>query len=180
MSSGRLCRQAGRHGEKARAGVLSGWGGAAGAGWLGTRVGAVRRLRTRPGWDGAEGDGVPAAGADGTRGLTAAWRVSCSAQQVGGVGYCGAGMREGKVGDQVACPAAGDPPCTAWSAPGRREWTLPSVARSFQVFLRRKAFARGVCGDGGKRFYFHVFAYFAFSRCQQEIISSDCKSLGTS
>jgi hypothetical protein len=81
-------------------------------------------------WDGAEGDGVPAAGTDGTRGLTAAWRVSSSAQQVGGVGSCGAGTREGKVGDPVACPAAGDPPCTSRSAPSSREWTLPEVSRS--------------------------------------------------
>lgn len=68
MSSGCLCRQAGRRGEEAGGGVLRGWAGAAGARRRGTRVGAVRRLRTRPGWDRAEGDGVPAAGTDGTRG----------------------------------------------------------------------------------------------------------------
>lgn len=112
--------------------MLRGWGGAAGAGWRGTGVGAVRRLRTRPGWDPVEGVRVPAANADGTWGLTAAWRVSPSAQQVGGVGCCGSRMREGKVGDQVA-PRLGTRP----AAPGRppaaesgRCLLLPEVSRS--------------------------------------------------
>lgn len=123
-----------------------GWGrrvkglGRGRAGWRGTPVGAGRRLRTRPGWMREGIHGVPAAATARTQGLTATWPGSPSAQQVGGDGRCGAGKRQGKSrgAGQVACPAAGDPPCSALWGPQQQGVDVALGCQKFPGLPRKE------------------------------------------